>query len=32
MTRGAPHDERSAMHAGEKEKIKKSQHNERGAT
>ena len=31
MTRGAPHDERDAMHAGKKEKIKQSQHEERGA-
>ena len=29
MTRGAPHDERGAMDAGKKEKIKKSQHDER---
>ena len=32
MTRGAPHDERGAIHAGKKEQIKKSQHYERGAT
>ena len=32
MTRGVPHDERDAMHAGKYEETKKSQHDERGAT